>query len=305
MGSDSSPFPSFPFFPLSPFTSSHFCSLFMPIYAIGDVQGCDEELGALLDRIRFRPDGDRLWFTGDIVNRGPRSLEALRRVHALKDNVVVVLGNHDLHLLAVACSSTRRLKRGDTLDAILAAPDRETLLDWLRSCPLLHHDPESSVTMIHAGLPPQWDLAAAASAAHEVEQALAVDPVSLYENMYGDQPDRWSDSLSGAARLRFIVNCLTRLRYCDAAGRINLKIKESPDDVRLPWMPWFRVPERRSRDLRIVCGHWSTLGVYLKDNVMGIDAGCVWGGSLCALRLDEPGRPILLGCRQHQAPGND
>lgn len=277
----------------------------MALYAIGDVQGCDDELGALLDRIRFRPDRDRLWLTGDIVNRGPRSLAALRRVHALRDNLVLVLGNHDLHLLAVARSSARHLKRGDTLDEILAASDRDTLLDWLQGCPLLHHDAELGYTLIHAGLPPQWDLATAATAAHEVEQALAIDPVSMYEHMYGDEPGCWSDSLAGYERLRFAVNCLTRLRYCDAKGRINLRLNKSPDAVEEPWMPWFRVPQRRSRELRIVCGHWSTLGVYLKDNVSGIDAGCVWGGNLCALRLDEPGEPILIGCGRHQQPGGD
>jgi bis(5'-nucleosyl)-tetraphosphatase (symmetrical) len=277
----------------------------MSTYAIGDVQGCDEELAALLERIRFEPDRDRLWFTGDIVNRGPRSLEALRRVHALRDNSVVVLGNHDLHLLAVARSSHRRLKRGDTLHHVLAAPDRETLLDWLQSCPLLHHDPDLGYTLIHAGLPPQWDFTLAATAAHEVEQALAVDPVALFEQMYGDQPDRWSDSLTGPERLRFIVNCFTRLRYCDAEGRVNLKLKESPDEVRAPWMPWFRVPGRRSRDLKIVCGHWSTLGLFQEDNVWGIDAGCVWGGRLCALRLDAREQPVQIGCAQHQKPGDD
>ncbi len=277
----------------------------MSIFAIGDVQGCDDEFGALLDRIRFRPDRDRLWLTGDIVNRGPRSLAALRRVHALRDNLNVVLGNHDLHLLAVARSSARHLKRGDTLDDILAASDREALLGWLQGCPLLHHDADLGYTLIHAGLPPQWDLATAATAAHEVEQALAIDPVSLYEHMYGDEPDCWSDSLAGYERLRFTVNCLTRLRYCDARGRINLRLNKSPDAVEEPWMPWFRAPQRRSRELRIVCGHWSTLGVYLKDNVFGIDAGCVWGGSLCALRLDEREEPILIGCGRHQQPGGD
>jgi bis(5'-nucleosyl)-tetraphosphatase (symmetrical) len=277
----------------------------MALYAIGDVQGCDEELGALLDRIRFRPDRDRLWFTGDIVNRGPHSLAALRRVHALRDNLIVVLGNHDLHLLAIARSSARHLKRGDTLDEILAASDRETLLDWLQGCPLLHHDAELGYTLIHAGLPPQWDLATAATAAHEVEQALAIDPVSMYEHMYGDEPDCWSESLAGYDRLRFAVNCLTRLRYCDAKGHINVRLNKSPDAVDEPWMPWFRVPQRRSRELRIVCGHWSTLGVYLKDNVSGIDGGCVWGGNLCALRLDEPDEPVLIGCGKHQQPGGD
>jgi bis(5'-nucleosyl)-tetraphosphatase (symmetrical) len=154
-------------------------------------------------------------------------------------------------------------------------------------------------------MPPQWDLATAATAAREVERALAVDAAALFDNMYGDRPDRWSDSLTGFERLRFIVNCLTRLRYCDAAGRINLRLKEAPDAVREPWMPWFRAPRRRSRELRIVCGHWSTLGLYMKDNVFGIDAGCVWGGNLCALRLDEPGEPILVGCRRYQQPGGD
>lgn len=277
----------------------------MSIFAIGDVQGCDEEFGALLDRIRFRPDRDRLWLTGDIVNRGPRSLAALRRVHALRDNLNVVLGNHDLHLLAVARSCARHVKRGDTLDDILAASDRETLLDWLQGCPLLHHDADLGYTLIHAGLPPQWDLATAATAAHEVEQALAIDAETLYEHMYGDEPDCWSDSLAGYERLRFTVNCLTRLRYCDAKGRINLRLNKSPDAVEEPWMPWFRAPQRRSRELRIVCGHWSTLGIYMKDNVFGIDAGCVWGGSLCALRLDEREEPILIDCGRHQQPGGD
>ena len=163
----------------------------------------------------------------------------------------------------------------------------------------------SAYTLIHAGLPPQWDLATAATAAHEVEQALAIDPVSMYEHMYGDEPDCWSDSLAGYERLRFAVNCLTRLRYCDARGRINLRLNKSPEEVDEPWLPWFRAPQRRSRELRIVCGHWSTLGVYLKDNVSGIDAGCVWGGNLCALRLDEPDEPILIGCGRHQQPGGD
>jgi bis(5'-nucleosyl)-tetraphosphatase (symmetrical) len=277
----------------------------MSVYAIGDIQGCDEELAALLERIRFQPDRDRIWFTGDIVNRGPSSLAALRRVHAMRDNCIVVLGNHDLHLLAVARAGNRRAKKSDTLEDILAAPDRDALLDWLQGCPLLHHEPEIGFTLIHAGLPPQWDFTIAATAAHEVEQALAVDPVALFEQMYGDQPDRWSDSLTGTDRLRFIVNCFTRLRYCDAEGRINLKLKEAPDEVGAPWIPWFRVPGRRSRELRIVCGHWSTLGVFNEENVAGIDAGCVWGGRLCALRLDAPEAPVQIRCAQHQKPGDE
>jgi bis(5'-nucleosyl)-tetraphosphatase (symmetrical) len=277
----------------------------MAVYAIGDVQGCDEELGELLQLIRFRPDRDRLWFVGDIVNRGPRSLGALRRVHALRDNAVVVLGNHDLHLLAVAHSRKRRLRDGDTLDELLAAPDRERLLDWLIDCPLFHHDADLDLAMVHAGLPPQWSLSLAQSAAAEVHESLREDAVGLFEHMYGNQPDQWNEALEGYERLRFMVNCFTRLRYCDAEGRINLKLKDAPREVRAPWMPWFKVPARASRNVRIVCGHWSTLGYYDRDNVLAIDAGCVWGGSLCALRLDETGDPFLLRCDAHQKPDAD
>src|SRR5262245_59636236 len=277
----------------------------MAVYAIGDVQGCDEELGELLRRIRFRPDRDRLWFVGDIVNRGPRSLEALRRVHALRDNAVVVLGNHDLHLLAVARSHKRKSRKGDTLKDLLTAKARDRLLDWVTGCPLFHYDKQLNVAMVHAGLPPQWDLRLAKEASGEVQLSLQLDAAELFEHMYGDEPDRWSESLKGFARLRFMVNCFTRLRYCDESGRINLKLKDSPGQVRAPWMPWFKVPGRASRDLRIVCGHWSTLGYYDRDNVYAIDTGCVWGGSLCALRLDEVGKPILLGCAAHQQPGGE
>ena len=274
----------------------------MAVYAIGDVQGCDEELGELLERLRFKPDRDRLWFVGDLVNRGPRSLQVLRRVRALDANAIVVLGNHDLHLLAVARSSRRRLRDGDTLDEVLNAPDRQALLDWLEALPLFHHDEELGVAMVHAGLVPQWDVAKARELAAEVEAALREDAAALYEHMYGDKPDRWSESLEGHDRLRFIVNCMTRMRFCSPDGRVNLKIKGAPDQAKSPFVPWFAVPERASADVPIVCGHWSTLGVYLKDNVKAIDAGCVWGGALCALRLDEEAAPVTIGCRTHQKP---
>jgi bis(5'-nucleosyl)-tetraphosphatase (symmetrical) len=278
----------------------------MAVYAIGDVQGCDEELGKLLQRIRFRPDRDRLWFVGDIVNRGPRSLAALRRVHALRDNAVVVLGNHDLHLLAVVHSRTRRLRDGDTLDEVLKAPDRDRLLDWLIRRPLFHYDETLDLAMVHAGLPPQWDLSLARSAAREVRKALRENAVGLFANMYGNKPAKWSDTLTGYDRLRFMVNCFTRLRFCDAKGRINLKLKDAPRDVRAPWLPWFKVPGRASRNARIVCGHWSTLGYYHHYNVLAIDAGCVWGGRLCALRLDKTDDPpVLLRCHAHQKPDAD
>lgn len=277
----------------------------MAVYAIGDVQGCDEELGELLQRIRFRPDRDRLWFVGDIVNRGPRSLQALRRVYALRDNAVVVLGNHDLHLLAVVHSRRRRLRDGDTLDAVLNARDRNRLLEWLILRPLFHHDEDLDLAMVHAGLPPQWDLSLAGAAAVEVHKALRDNAAGLFAHMYGNRPDKWSETLTGYDRLRFMVNCFTRLRYCDARGRINLQLKDAPRDVGAPWLPWFKVPGRASRNARIVCGHWSTLGYYDRHNVLAIDAGCVWGGSLCAIRLDEIRAPVRLRCRAHQRPDQD
>jgi bis(5'-nucleosyl)-tetraphosphatase (symmetrical) len=277
----------------------------MAVYAIGDVQGCDQELGDLLKRIQFKADRDRLWFVGDLVNRGPQSLAVLRRVRALDDNAIVVLGNHDLHLLAVARSSKRRLRGGDTLDAVLDAPDRDPLLDWLERRPLFHYDATLDIAMVHAGVVPQWDLAHAQRLAREVELALAKDAEALYEHMYGDKPDRWTDTLNGYSRLRFIVNCMTRLRYCTSEGRIDLKIKGPPSDAPPPFVPWFRVPDRASRAVPIVCGHWSTLGLHLDDNVMAIDTGCVWGGRLCALRLDEREPPVLSDCARHQNPGSD
>ncbi len=275
----------------------------MPIYAIGDVQGCDDELSALISRIHFNADRDQLWFVGDLVNRGPQSLAVLRRIHAMRDNAITVLGNHDLHLLAVARCASHRLRKADTLDEVLQAPDRETLLDWLQSRPLLHHDAALGYTLIHAGLPPQWDLDDARVAAREVEQALADDAPGLFEHMYGSQPDCWSPALSGYERLRFIINCLTRLRACDKHGRINLQAKGGLDDIVRPLMPWFRVPGRRSGALKIVCGHWSALGLHLDDNIAAIDTGCIWGGSLCAWRLDQPAEPVLLSCPGYRPPG--
>ncbi len=217
----------------------------------------------------------------------------------------LVLGNHDLHLLAVVHSRSRRLRVGDTLDAVLNAPDRTRLLDWLIRRPLFHHDESLDLAMVHAGLPPQWDLSVARSAAAEVRKALRDNAVGLFAHMYGNKPDKWSATLTGYDRLRFMVNCFTRLRYCDARGRINLKLKDAPREVGTPWLPWFKVPGRASRNARIVCGHWSTLGYYDHHNVLSIDAGCVWGGSLCAIRLDETRDPVRLRCRTHQRPDQD
>jgi bis(5'-nucleosyl)-tetraphosphatase (symmetrical) len=265
------------------------------VYAIGDVQGCAAELDALLGKIDFDPRRDCLWFVGDLVNRGPDSLAVLRRVEALGDAAIVVLGNHDLHLLAVARGDAALKKADRGLDAVLNAPDREPLLDWLQSRLMLHHDPALGVTMVHAGLPPQWDLPTAIGCARELEAELRAEHNGrFYRRMYGDEPDLWRDDLEGDARLRFIVNCLTRLRVCDAEGRVVLDFKGSLDQLPEGLTPWFRVPGRRAVGARIVCGHWSALGYIDENGVASIDTGCVWGGSLTALRLDRPTGPVQV-----------
>ncbi len=277
----------------------------MAVYAIGDVQGCDAELGCLLERIGFDPARDRLWLTGDLVNRGPHSLEVLRRVRGLGDAALMVLGNHDLHLLAMAAGN---LKHADlSLQPILHAPDRDELLDWLRHRPLIHHDPSLDMSLIHAGLPPQWDLAQAQACARELEAVLQGDGYrDFLRAMYGNTPARWSPNLSGLDRLRFIANCLTRLRFCTADGTLALK-EQGPLGSQPPGiLPWFAVPGRRSQGLRIVFGHWSTLGYWTGPNLWAIDSGCVWGGALTALRLDcTPPRPIQLPCPGYARPGSE
>jgi len=278
----------------------------MTAYAIGDIQGCHAELERLLDRLDFDPAADRLWLAGDLVNRGPESLAVLRRVRALGDAAIVVLGNHDLHLLAVAAGNARHSKKS-TLGAILRAPDRDELLDWLRRRPLLHHDPELGLTLVHAGLPPQWDLAEALACAHELETVLRSDdyPEFLHA-MYGNEPARWSPDLSGIERLRFITNALTRLRFCAPDGTLALKEKGEIGSQSPGLLPWFQVPGRRTRADRIVFGHWSALGYWSGENVWAIDSGCLWGGALTALRLDrEPLEPIQIECAGYLQPGRD
>jgi bis(5'-nucleosyl)-tetraphosphatase (symmetrical) len=273
----------------------------MATYAIGDVQGCYDELQLLLKKIKYNPDRDQLWFAGDLVNRGPKSLDTLRFVkqHAS----ACVLGNHDLHLLAGACHKKFR-RRKDTLDAILNAPDRDELLFWLRHQPLLHHDSVSGFSMIHAGLPPQWDLQLAQRCAKEVENVLhSEDYPSFFEQMYGDQPNQWSDDLDGWNRLRFITNCFTRLRYCNQEGHLALDEKGSPGSQASDLQPWFSWQQRSSKDLKILFGHWSTLGAYEDDNVFALDTGCLWGGTLTALRLGEATTRIELDCPGAQKPG--
>jgi len=269
----------------------------MALYAIGDVQGCDDELGALLGALRFSPDRDRVWIVGDLVNRGPDSLKVLRRIRALGDAATVTLGNHDLHLLAVALGSAR-VRSDDTLDELLAASDRDVLLEWLTQRPLFHEDPALNLCMLHAGLPPQWDLGTARQCAREFERALRDDPRKLFERLYGDQPDLWNDALAGDERLRFIANCFTRLRYVDADGRLVLRAKGSPKKSQArSLIPWFEAHGARWRGSRIIFGHWSTLGFFSNADVTGLDTGCVWGDKLTALRLDVPdAEPIQIGC---------
>lgn len=275
----------------------------MAVYAIGDIQGCFDELQELLALIRFNPLHDRLWFVGDLVNRGPKSLETLRFVRNLGGIATTVLGNHDLHLIAAAYG--RPLGHDDhTLDAILDAPDRDELVDWLRARPLLHHDGKLGYTLIHAGLPPQWDLATARRCAQEVEAVLRGDRIrDFLRHMYGNKPRHWSGKLGGWERLRFIVNCLTRMRYCDRDGRLKMKPKGPPGSQPAGLLPWYELPGRASRDLHIIFGHWSTLGVTDIPGIYPIDSGCLWGGQLTALRIDTGPTRICLPCPETLKPG--
>lgn len=274
----------------------------MAVYAIGDVQGCYDALRALLETIHFDPARDRLWFVGDLVNRGPQSSAVVRFVMGLEE-AVCVLGNHDLHLLAVAAGRART-RREDTLDEFLSAPDRDALLHWLRTRPLLHHDAALGYTLVHAGLLPSWDLATARALAAEAEAALRGPEVeALFAHMYGDQPDQWDPALTGWPRLRVIINAFTRLRFCTVDGRMDLRPKGAPGSQPPGLLPWFQVPGRKSRALRILFGHWSTLGLWNGDGAIGLDSGCLWGGRLSAVRLDAEPVFFSVPCEQRQIPG--
>lgn len=273
----------------------------MTIHAIGDIQGCYDELRTLVAQLGFKPDRDQLWFTGDLVNRGPRSVETLRYVRSLGDNAVTVLGNHDLHLLAVAFASKRNIKSRDTIQDVLGARDKDALLEWLLSRPLAHFDPARADLLVHAGLVPQWTAGTTLALAREVEAALKKDPRAVFDEMYGNQPDQWSDSLQGMDRLRFAINALTRLRVCTREGRIDLKMKGGAQDIKPPWKPWFEWDNRESRNVRVIFGHWSALGLVRTQGVVGLDTGCVWGRTLTALDLDaEDAKPVSTACRGYQ-----
>ena len=278
----------------------------MPRYAIGDIQGCLAPLQSLLARLQFSADRDQLLLAGDLVNRGPESLQVLRFVRSLGAAAHTVLGNHDLHLLALHHVPDRRPRAGDTLDEVLAAPDRDALLDWLLQQPLAIDDAAHGELLLHAGVIPQWNREDLLENARAAEAALRADPPAFLAAMYGNRPARWQDAVTPMDRHRFTVNMLTRMRYCHADGRIDLKLKEAPGSRRGPWLPWFEHSGRKLRDRRIVCGHWSTLGLLQRPDVLALDTACVWGGALTAVNLDDPDvPPVQERCVACQAPGGD
>ncbi len=257
----------------------------MALYAIGDLQGCHEEFVQLLDLVGFSPSGDRLWLVGDLVNRGPGSLPILREVKALGDAARVVLGNHDFHLLTVA-AGIRPPHRSDTLGEVLAAPDRIELLDWLRTRPLVVR--EGELLMVHAGLLPSWTAAHAQMLSGEVEAKLASgDAMRFLSVLYGDEPSAWRDDLDGDDRLRAVVNVCTRLRFCTADDRMEFREKRGRGHAPAGFLPWFAHDARRTARETVLCGHWSTLDLDLAPNVLMLDSGCLWGGTLTAVRLPD------------------
>ena len=271
-----------------------------PIFAVGDLQACSGQLDLLLDSIEAEAPNAQIVFVGDLVNRGADSLGCLRRIRSMGDRAQLVLGNHDLHLLAVA-KGIRPRGRSDTLEALLAAPDLEDLLNWLRQQPLALM--AEGHLIVHAGVLPQWTTEQTLALANEVSAVLrGSDWLDFLAQMYGNEPAQWHDDLQGADRLRCIVNALTRLRFCTAQGEMEFATKEGPDKPPAGYIPWFDVPTRLTRETPIVFGHWSTLGLILRPNIIGLDTGCVWGGKLSALRLSD--RKLLqIDCPQHQQPG--
>lgn len=260
----------------------------MATYVIGDVQGCYVELKNLLSLINFSPARDILWFTGDLVNRGPQSLDVLRFVKSLGERHITVLGNHDLHLLAAAYG-VDRISKGDTLEAILTAHDKDSLIDWLRRRPLIHVDDKWKVVLVHAGLAPCWPVPEATNLAHEVESVLRGESPDVFlRNMYGNQPDQWQEELEGIERLRCIVNYFTRMRFCHLDGRLELTYKGEIASKPADLTPWFDVSHRVNAEINIIFGHWAALnGKVDLPHLFPLDTGCVWGNRLTALRLDD------------------
>jgi bis(5'-nucleosyl)-tetraphosphatase (symmetrical) len=280
----------------------------MALYCIGDIQGCDSALGHLLDMIGFSPSRDTVYLLGDLVNRGPDSAAVLRRCMAQGDALRCLLGNHDLHLLAAA-HGARKPSRRDTLGTVLDAPDRAALTDWVRQQPLAraHTHAGQTLLMVHAGVLPAWSAEDALGYADEVHAVLrGPDLPGFLHAMYGNTPDHWRGDLTGADRLRVIVNALTRLRFCSAEGVMDFESTESADAAPPGLMPWFDVPGRRTAGTLVAFGHWSTLGWLQRNDLLGLDTGCVWGGCLSALRLGTGGAAnelIQEKCEQSQAPG--
>ena len=272
------------------------------IYLAGDVQGCDEALARLLAQIDFSPSRDRLVLLGDLVNRGPASLAVLRRVAALGEAATCLLGNHDLHLLAVA-HGVRSLHKGDTFDDVLRSPDAPRWLDWLRQQKLAHL--EAGWLCVHAGVVPQWSPAQTLALAGEVHALLRGPALADFlPQMYGNEPALWSDALAGTERARFVINVLTRMRFCTAEGRLDFKTKEGAGGAPPGHMPWFAVPGRATASQPMAFGHWSTLGLINEPTLLATDTGCVWGGCLTAVRVDGGRREVVqVPCAQAQRPG--
>lgn len=260
----------------------------MSTYLIGDVHGCYDELRALLKQVDFQPEQDTLWLTGDLVARGPGSLEVLRYVKSLGESVRIVLGNHDLHLLAVYAGISRN-KPKDRLTPLLEAPDADELINWLRRQPLLQIDEEKQLVMAHAGITPQWDLETAKICAAELEAILSSDSYPLFlDSMYGDMPNNWTPELSGLSRLRFSANALTRMRFCFPNGQLDMICKEEPASAPPPLKPWFNVANKIPEGYSVVFGHWASLeGKGTPEHVYGLDTGCCWGGVLTLLHWES------------------
>ncbi|SAI48213.1 diadenosine tetraphosphatase [Bordetella ansorpii] len=270
------------------------------IWMIGDVQGCCEPMDELLAHPDLAEDPDaRFWFAGDLINRGPQSLASLRRIKSLEDRSVAVLGNHDLHLLAAA-AGVRKPSKSDTLDEILNAPDADELIDWLRFRPLAHF--EHDHLLVHAGVLAKWDVAKTLSLAAEVQEALRGDNwQKSLQKMYGNEPVAWKEYHTGGKRLRVIINALTRIRLCTQQGHMEFATKVAPGAWPNGLIPWFDVPKRATRDVTVVFGHWSTLGLLMRDDVICLDSGCIWGGALSAVRLQDR-KLVQIRCSQFRDP---
>lgn len=279
----------------------------MAIYAIGDIQGCYDEMMQLLDKLRFNKRLDRILFTGDLVNRGPKSLESLRHVKSMGRRNNSILGNHDLHLLAIANGVGKQQDISPDLMRILTAPDRDSLLEWLRQRPVVIYDKKRKFLISHAGVYPGWTLEETLQYARELEEVIRGRRFHefLY-NMYGNTPDKWSPRLSGWDRIRFIVNAFTRMRYCDSHLKLLFDYKRGPQSRPEGYLPWYDLPRKFDPSVKIIFGHWSTLGHLDYKEVISIDTGCLWGGYLTAVRLDKDlnkgAELIQIKCRQHQKP---